>query len=144
MKQTASTPTATGDLSSVHDLTDTQLAIELAAARTRFAAARVNDPRRTSLAYTDSKLAVAVFTDETNRRAAASVTVADQPNLRTETNLARQCGIECTGASGTEVCTCECGGRSHGLLHRARPASTPAAQTRAWARIPEPFGDEPF
>ena len=144
MTQTASTYTATGDLSSVGDLADTQLAIELAAARTRFAAARVNDPRRTSLAYTDAKLAVSVFTDETNRRAAGGITVvADQPALRVETNPARQCGIECTGAAGTEVCTCECGGRNHGLLHRARPASTPASQARAWARIPEPWGGDP-
>lgn len=136
MTQTSTTYTATGDLSQVEALTDTQLAIELAAANTRFTAARVNDPRRSSLAYSDAKLAVSVFAGETRHRVAAGITVAEQPMLRVEIDPSRQCGIECTGAVGTELCTCECEGANHGLLHRPGRVSTAASQAATWARLP--------
>lgn len=149
------------DLSAVENHTDAALAAEIATAATRFSEVRVNHPRRASLAYSDAKLAVDVLAAEQRRRNAlaaldtdAAITVhatqraavrhlvAPATAIRTRTDPTRQCGIECTGATGTMVCTCECEGRNHGILH-LHPADRPGAAT-GYARRLARAGGDPF
>lgn len=127
------TYTATGNLSNIEALTDTELAIELAAAKTRFAAARVNDPRRTTLAYTDSKFAVQVFTAEERRR--ATDTTSDDVEVP-----GGPCGDACRNALGAH-CECACGSVNHGVAHRFGITSKPLPRRNAFAGLPTAVDD---
>lgn len=64
------------DLSAVDTLTDDQLTTELLIAETNLRTARARDPRRTSLAYSDAKLAVDVLSREQRTRTAAAQVLA--------------------------------------------------------------------
>lgn len=125
------TATATGDLSAVTTLTDEQLAAEIALADTRFARVRINDPRRVTLAYSDAKLAVTIFTAERRRREEAAAIAAAEAIVAEA--AAHICPPSCKGAlSHPSLCECRCRGEFHGAEHRdAITAAVSAYQERA-------------
>lgn len=143
MNEQATTHTATGDLSNVAALTGDQLAAELAAARARFTAARVNDPRRVTLAYSDSKFAVQVLTAEQRRRTAEQATTTDGAEAADSGDVevpGGPCGDACRNALAAH-CECACAGTNHGVAHRFGITSKPLPRRDPFAGIAAPVDD---
>lgn len=74
------------DLSDLQKLTDRQLDAERTAARERMAKIKARDPKRSSQAYSDAKLAVDVIAAETRRRTAAAPVPARKLQDRRDNN----------------------------------------------------------
>lgn len=107
------------DLSVVTAMTDDALAEAIARADVAFARARLADPRRATLTYSDAKTAVTVLTRERRRRE-ENAAVAEAERIVAEA-AAAVCTDQCRAAtSHASLCECRgCHGDNHGADHRA-------------------------
>lgn len=132
------TSAATIDLSAVDALSADELTAQIALADVVFARVRINDPRMSSLAYSDAKLVVQVLTAERRRREElAAIAAAEAIVAEAMTDI---CPPSCKAAlSHSSLCECRCRGEHHGTNHRAAREQFMALTTTRTDRRPDGF-----